>query len=646
MNEHAFPISSILGDLASALGIRPSSGLVLSETGGGELAFTPTQTRDVSPTVSEWDYQEANGGLALRVVVERLDAFAAGTMRTTISNRGPVARRFRTMRICLDFDQGDGVWSFKTCGGGAMEGTYPPAAFEIHERATLFDSYLKIGSDADGRSSNKDLPLMIARRGTGEEAPGFWYGLEWSGEWTMSASHFAADNHRFRADAGIPVNGLTLEPGEELVFPALHIGTFTGGFAEGTNALRRYLYQHLQPAYLGERPYPRVSYDHWFGLGNDINFERLKPQVDAAAVLGVEMWCLDAGWNGDFEPATGNWEKADPSKFPEGLRPLADYVRSKGMRFGLWIEPERAYADTWAVRTHPELFIRSPDPNNPQCLLNLARRDAQDWMIALLDRWITDLDLRWSRFDFNIRPAAYWHAADPTGKIQFAYVAGLFRVLDEVMRRHPQWMIESTASGGRRIDLGMLARLHTIWLNDWTFGPQTPRWMHLRAQQFLPGNCMNTTVRVSKGAGDPADLDHQVISHATAQLSFDGDMAGLSAKAAARCRLWTDHYKQYRHILAQDFHQLSRVPESLSDWDVVQWSAYDGNEGLLAAFRIDGECEWRGSMHGLAADADYGFTDLATGRHWEVAGEMLSREGMTIKLVPHSACLWRWRRHS
>ncbi len=338
----------------------------------------------------------------------------------------------------------------------------------------------------------------------------------------------------------------------------------------------------------------------------------------------------------------GLWQEAGRDQLPGSA--TSHYASWRGMQFGLWFECERAMRGTWAVREHPELFW--PDPCGGDAFhLNLARRDAQDWLIELISGWISRLDLRWSRFDYNIRPAAYWHTADPTGKIQFAYVQGLYRVFDELRRRHPGWMIENCASGGRRIDLGTLARTHSNWLNDWTLGPQPTRWMQLRAQQFLPVGFTNTNVVVKLNAGDPDNLDHHVLSHATGKLEFNGDFAGLTATGKSRCRHWTDLYKQYRHILGQDFYQLSRIPESVSDWDVVQWAAYDGSEGLIAAYRIAGESEWKGSMRGIAPGAEYAFTDLATGRQWKVAGETLRREGITIMLESNSACLWRWRRN-
>ncbi len=84
-------------------------------------------------------------------------------------------------------------------------------------------------------------------------------------------------------------------------------------------------------------------------------------QAEAAARIGLEHFVLDAGWyggcpGGDFETGVGNWEVIDRAKFPNGLEPLAEFVRGKGMGFGLWFEPERAHRDSAWARGHPDWF--------------------------------------------------------------------------------------------------------------------------------------------------------------------------------------------------------------------------------------------------------------------------------------------------
>ena len=154
--------------------------------------------------------------------------------------------------------------------------------------------------------------------------------------------------------------GLQLDAGESLPLPPAHLGFFAGDSDAGTNALRRHLYKHVCPAYGGKPTLPKGSYDHWFGLENLNSVEMKMRLADRAAELGCEVFSHDAAWfAGDFPHGVGNWDTVDPEKSRDGLEPLADYVRSLGMGFGLWFEIERAEPGTTAVVQHLNFFFET-----------------------------------------------------------------------------------------------------------------------------------------------------------------------------------------------------------------------------------------------------------------------------------------------
>jgi hypothetical protein len=109
--------------------------------------------------------------------------------------------------------------------------------------------------------------------------------------------------------------------------------------------------------------------------------------------------------------------------------------------------------------------------------------------------------LEWIGLDLNIDPAPFWRLADPPGKGELAYCRGLYRLLDELRRAHPGLIIENSAAGGRRVDLGMLRRTHLNWLSDQTFTPDICRYMQCRWNSFLPGHLANSAVAVPLGSG-------------------------------------------------------------------------------------------------------------------------------------------------
>lgn len=191
------------------------------------------------------------------------------------------------------------------------------------------------------------------------------------------------------------------------------------------------------------------------------------------------------------------------------MGPVADYVRSKGLKFGLWFEPERVANDTHLAREHPDwilwkhgkeprssAFLREKYPdhvyfNKSYGLLYFGRPEVQQWVCELLDRYIRDYGVRYIRHDFNIDPLSYWDANDGPGRrgmTQLRHVQGLYSVLDWIRNRHPDTVLEGCASGGRRIDLETVRRFHTFWISDYTVDPSIIRFHLFGIHHFLPGN--------------------------------------------------------------------------------------------------------------------------------------------------------------
>jgi len=529
----------------------------------------------------DWHWQDHGdtatcGSLVVTTSVRRHEH--ALVIERTLTNRADTTSApINTIRpLVMRLKHPPAEWSLLHAHGGTTESYSPPQAFTNFVRFAVHRQF-RLTSQEAGRSSDRNLPLLIgAARGRDE---GFFCGLEWSGRWQLDVN--AGRDGAITLQLGVPVRGAVLEPGETLALPPAHFGVFAGDLAAGSNALRRHIYHNVMPTYQDQPTVGRVSYDHWFGLNNDFDVNMLKAQADRAAELGVEVFVHDAAWfEGGFPHGVGNWSRVDRAKHPDGLEDLAEYVRGKGMDFGLWFEIERAGPATEALTRHPELFVSCGGDHH----LNLALREAQDWAIETVSDWIARLDLRWSRWDYNIDPGPFWQKVDPTGKIQFDYMHGLYRVLDTLRARHPQWMVETCASGGRRLDLGTLRRAHTAWVSDHTELPYNCRYMQARANRFLPGCLLNSSVAVDRDDADAGFDDTAMLSRMLGKLSFDGAIANWSSDVTRRYAKWVDTFKELRHLMVQDFHQLLPQPRDMEDSDVVQFRSRDGKTSAVFAF--------------------------------------------------------------
>jgi alpha-galactosidase len=618
------------------------TGLINSEKifkiGNADSKYQLSEKRD-----DHWIYLDAEH--QLKVITQIKQCRSAFIISSTIENLSDQTSALleSVEPLFLEFDCPSEKWRHIYANGGSMQEYYPPLAYRTQEWSRARETFT-IGSDDTGKSSNATLPLIISLLYEDAIHEGLFCGLEWSGTWYIKYSRL--NEHQTSISVGIKTNNVRLQPGEKLDLPPIHLGFFTGGEDEGTNALRQYLYENICAQYHGERMIPRVSYDHFFGIGNDINIDSMKREADRAAELGIEVFVIDAGWFiGNFPEGVGNYT-VDTVKFPRGLEELSEYVSKLGMGFGLWFEPERIVEGTSMALCNPDWMVEIPGTwyKKKTFHINLARTDVQDYLIDLIGGFIGRLNLKWSRWDYNIDPLPFWGKFDPTLKIQFAYMKGLYRILDTLMQKYQDWMIECCASGGRRLDLGTMKRAHTCWFSDQSFDQMSCRFMQARANRFLPGHLLNSSVAVSRDNGDRGFDDTAILSRMLGKLAFDGDIASWSADWTSKAAQWVREFKSLRHIFVQDFFQLAPMPATVAEWDAVQFSSYACDENAIFIFAGCNGGKQRIYPKKLIANQKYRIWQ-SLGDHGtdgiELPGDELCSQGIEVSMKPYEGGLWR-----
>lgn len=218
------------------------------------------------------------------------------------------------------------------------------------------------------------------------------------------------------------------------------------------------------------RPRP-VILNSWEAVYFDHDPERLLRLADRAAEVGVERFVLDDGWfrgRRSDRAGLGDWT-VDREVWPDGLTPLADHVRSLGMEFGLWVEPEMVNLGSDLARRHPEWVLAPARGAGPaarqQHVLDLSHPGVVDHLLGALDALVTEYGIAYLKWDHNreVHEAVNGPADRPAARAQ---VEALYGLLDTLRQRHPALEIESCASGGGRVDLGILARTDRVWASD------------------------------------------------------------------------------------------------------------------------------------------------------------------------------------
>jgi alpha-galactosidase len=291
------------------------------------------------------------------------------------------------------------------------------------------------------------------------------------------------------------------------------------------------------------------------------------------------------------------------------------------------------------VTQHPDWYWSGRSPVSFH--LDLTKKEVQDGLIEMLSHWIEKLDIRWLRWDNNQAHGSYWDQLDPTGKIQFAYVEGLYRVYRTLVERHPNLMIDNCAGGGNRSDFGTLRWSGTMVISDHAEDPHICRIMQTGGARFLPGNYMNSSIYCSER--DPAGRTSPFVlmSRFCGAISLSGHLSHWTKEHTQEVKHYLDGFKRFRHLLMKDFHRLASYPRTPGDWDVVQFLDPESGEAVILAYRCEGNL---GSVvvnpKRLKTGITYAVTDPFSEKILETQkAENLMEKGLSLELEPHSAVI-------
>ena len=371
--------------------------------------------------------------------------------------------------------------------------------------------------------------------------------LHWSGSWRITAQRDYLE--RVRVTGGVHDFDFAwpLAPGEEFTSPVFS-GVFTQqGFGGASRQFHNYMKRHVLPPYSLEKE-PAIMYSSWNLYTFNIDEKQEKEIVPHAAAMGMELHHVDDGWfstrDNDYQ-GLGDW-RINKKKFPDGLKPLIDCAKANGMEFGIWVEPEMVSPDTQLFKERPDWIIHFPgkqmSTGRNQYVLNFAMKEVQDWAIG----WITDLlennEIDFFKWDMNryiSEPGWAAEAAARQKTIWTLYVRGVYRVFAAIKERFPRVYVQNCASGGGRIDMGLMRYCDTVTLTDCGNPWDRIKILWGYTQLFAPFT--SGTSWASRMWGDPA------LPRGLSIWENDPRKVGEADKAKIR-KMYND-YAKVRHII-------------------------------------------------------------------------------------------------
>jgi alpha-galactosidase len=513
-----------------------------------------------------------------------------------------------------------------------------------HERITDFQPQetllspstpLNLGSFG-GRPSDGFLPFFNLHGDNG----GVMIGLGWTGQWTAS---FLRGDGQVHVTAGMATTHFLLHPGEEVRSPSVLLLPWQGNDRlSGQNRFRKFLLKHYVPHFDGKpvQPFTAAS-PHGIVPFEGTTEENVCAIIQniAAHKLPVDCFWIDAGWSTCIDK---NWARSvgnlgpDPARFPNGLKPVADAAHRNGMKFLLWFEPERVMPDTNIFQEHRDWLIAPPQGfpkelryqyNDKFHLFNLGNPDARVWMANYLNHSIDQFGIDVYRNDFNMYPNDYWRSVetpDRQGIAEIRYVEGLYSVFDALKQSHPALLLDTCASGGRRIDLEMLKRALILTRSDYLWDPIGQQCHTLGLAQWLP-----------------------ITGIGAADVNRYNCRSGYGAHFALAANYRSDdpaYWEDIRHVLTEfkslapltygDFYPLTPYSIAADVWLAWQFHREDLNEGFVQAFRRQNGNDERQTLplHGLDASANYLVTNLDDASSQTISGADLMKNGLAVSL--------------
>lgn len=391
-----------------------------------------------------------------------------------------------------------------------------------------------------GRGGHDD-PVLLA---VGTEGFGFRTGEVWATHvaWSGDTRQWLERNDLgpTLVGAGERLGRMTLAPGDEYTSPTV-VATWSDA---GLDGLSDRLHPWVRSWSAITRPRP-VTLNTWEAVYFDHSLARLEPLVERAAEVGVERFVLDDGWflgRTDDRRALGDWT-VDPVRWPDGLGPLAARVSDAGMEFGLWVEPEMVSLDSDLARQHPDWLLTAPESVTWrwQHVLDLSRADVEQHLFERLDALLAEYPIAYLKWDHN-RDLLVESSRDQ--------VLGLYRLLDRLRVAHPAVEIESCASGGGRIDLEILRRVHRVWTSD-TNDPLVRQAIQRWTGILVPPEYLGSHVGDARAhtTGRVSTLGFRLATALFGHAGIESDITRVSPGDLDALRVWASVYRAERGLL-------------------------------------------------------------------------------------------------
>ena len=485
-----------------------------------------------------------------------------------------------------------------------------------------------VNHDGVRNGMNDRAEVMISLDGKPQENNGRVVGaaLCWTGNYKLRLETRGHYRHTLIAGIDDLHTAYILKPGESFRTPELALTYSTEGKGGVSRAFHRW--GHASKLHNG-RGLREILLNSWEGVYMNVNQEVCEQMMDGVRDLGGELFVVDDGWFGrkyrrtDDSQSLGDWV-TDTEKLPNGVPALLKAAEDRGLKFGIWIEPEMTNSKSELYEAHPDWVVAHPTRElakgrgGTQLVLDMSNPKVQDFVVSIVDNLVKENPrLHYIKWDCNMSMNNFgssYLSADRQSHLFVDFHLGLRSALERIRAAHPNLVIQLCASGGGRVNWGFMPYFDEFWCSDNTDAVQR-LYIQWGTSHFFPPMAIAQHVSASPNhqTGRIVPLKFRFDVAMTGRLGMEMKPSDLNEKERDYAKKAVAFYKEIRPIvqLGDQYRLLS--PYEGNGFCSEMFVNEDKSDAVFFCYRFEhfvGLQTPRWHLAGLDPDANYELTEF------------------------------------
>ena len=444
--------------------------------------------------------------------------------------------------------------------------------------------------DGTRNSHTSHGEVMISLDGRPREDAGRMIGaaLCWGGNYELRFQTNDSDFHHFFAGILPEHDNITLAKGKSFATPHLALSFSNEGLSGVSRNFHRWGRKYMLRHGDQER---RILLNSWEGVYFDINEEGMKQMMDDIASMGGELFVMDDGWFGAKYPrnndhtSLGDWT-TDIRKLPNGVPGLVKAATERGIKFGIWVEPEMTNTVSELYEAHPDWIIKAANRDivkgrgGTQVVLDMSKKEVQDFAFGVIDNVMKENpDIAYIKWDAN--------APISMDFSNIAYWQGFYAMVERVREAYPDLTIQACASGGGRANWGVLPWFDEFWVSDNTDALQRI-YMQWGTSYFFPAIAMAAHISATPNhtVHRTTSLKYRIDVAMSGRLGMEIQPKNMTEQEKDICRKAIADYKRIRPVV--QFGDIYRLvsPYDNRGFASLMYVSEDGRQAVAYWWKI------------------------------------------------------------